>query len=111
MKSSEVLELVRAGFTRDDIMVIAQAGGPDPTTPPAGPAPETAPAGNSGAQTNTEDTKAPETSTGGALDQLIAAIDAKFDAMTASLAKINPAINNVTPVGIDDIVKNFFEEE
>lgn len=105
MTIEERLILARAGYTAAQIDAFETAAAdPQPApapapavdpTPAADPAP--APAGNP--------TPAAD------LDTIMAAMDKKFAEIAQALkTPVAPSINSITPLGVEDVIKNLFKE-
>lgn len=107
MTIDDILKLVNAGFTADQIGQMMRAGdGGQPQQAPAAaaaPEPEDPPAQQQAADPEPEDD--PYT-------KIMSAIDDKFKEMAEALKMpANPSMNDIKPLGLEDIVKNFFKEE
>ena len=110
MNMKEVLRLLDAGFTKEDIMTIVSSAEQIPSAPgavaahpaaePSGVKPEEAPA-----------VAAPAAEPD--IYQMISdKIDAKFNEMAEAFKMpAMPSMGEIKPLGIDDIVKKFFKED
>lgn len=103
MTIDDVLKLVNAGFTAEQIGQMMRAEAPaQPSSEP-----EAAPA--AAADPEPEQPKEPEPDI---YKQLSDKIDAKFAEMVdAFKMPAVPSIGDIKPLGLDDIIKNFFKEE
>ena len=104
MKIEDVLKLVDAGFTADQIREMNAAdpapepapSTPDPT-PEATPAPESSPA----ADPQPDPAK-----------QLTEMINQRFaEIISAIKGQLSPSIGDIRPLSIDDIISKFFKED
>lgn len=103
MTIDDILKLVNAGFTAEQIGQMMRAGAPEPQPSPE---PEAAPAA---AAADPEPAKDPEPDV---YKQLSDKIDAKFAEMAEAFKMpAVPSIGDIKPLGLDDIIKNFFKEE
>lgn len=112
MTMKEVLRLLDAGFTKEDIMTIVSSADQIPSAPeaaaahpaaePAGVKPEEAPAAADPAPAAEPD-----------LYKMISdKIDAKFNEMAEAIKlPAMPSMGEIKPLGIDDIVRKFFKED
>lgn len=100
MNVADVLKLVEAGFTAQQISHMLAA--PEPEKPaPAEEKPAPAP-----------EPKAAEASLDDIYKKLSEQIDSKFaEMLEAFKMPANPSIQDITPLGLDDIIRNFFKEE
>lgn len=105
MTIDDILKLVNAGFTAQQIgqMIKAAPAEPAPAPAEAAPAePEPAPEPSAAPQAEPEDL----------YGKLAAQLDAKFTELAESLRiPANPSINDIKPLGVDDIIRNFFKEQ
>ena len=112
MNMKEVLRLLDAGFTKDDIMTIvssadnipsaSEAAAAHPAAEASGVKPEDAPAAAEPAPAAEPD-----------IYQMISdKIDAKFNEMAEAFKMpAMPSMGEIKPLGIDDIVRKFFKED
>ncbi len=101
MTIDDILKLVDAGFTAQQIAEMTKAAQAAPPAE-AAPAPE-APAEPAEPQAAPEDD---------IYTKLAAQLDAKFTELAESLRMpANPSIQDIKPLGLDDIVRNFFKEQ
>lgn len=114
MKADEILKLIDAGFTADEIrkMSPAVASDPKPETDPApAPMPSSAPEQAAPEQTVTLE-QIPEAAPGpdplDEIKQQIAGLTEIVGTMSKSI--IMPNLENVQPLGVEDIISNFFKE-
>lgn len=106
MTINDVLKLVDAGFTAEQIGKMINADSPALVTPEA-------------AEANTPENKElPAENPTNAAPQpreadIMQAIDKKFEELYKSLklGAASPSIENIQPMGIDDIISNFFKED
>lgn len=117
MKATDLIRLLDAGFTKDDIMKIITPEKVDnivPSTPEQAAAltPAAAPASDV-EKTQAEEAAAPQPEKQADIYQMLSdKIDAKFSEMAEALkVPAMPSIGNIKPLGIDDIITNFFKEE
>lgn len=111
MNMKEVLRLLDAGFTKEDIMTIvssdnipsaSEAAAAHPAAEASGVKPEEAPAAAEPAPAAEPD-----------IYQMISdKIDAKFNEMAEAMKMpAMPSMGEIKPLGIDDIVRKFFKED
>lgn len=115
MDLKETLKLIDAGFTADEIRKLEPAQPAEPTgkvetkaepkkeEPKEEPKPEII-------KPEPKEEPAP------AYDEIIAGLNKKIDELTGAVSKISkislfPAMDNIKPLGIDDVVDRFFKEE
>lgn len=111
MDVEKVLKLINAGFTADEIRnLLAKTpvpvdGALQPEAPEPAQAPEPAPA------------PAPDpVPADPAADPVVAALQGQIQALGESIKQlsnniVNPTLNDVKPLGIDDIITRFFKED
>ncbi len=105
MKADDIIKLVNAGFTKEDIVKIANADAPQT---PAQPAPEEQPE-----EVKQEQPEQPEQPKDNA--EVISAAITKalepFQELYTNMVKLAgmPSMENIEPKGIDDIIDNFFK--
>jgi hypothetical protein len=117
MTIDDILTLARAGFTAQQIAAMtvpaqpeatpapaspAAAQNPAPSNPPAAPAaePETAP-------NPTDPTPAPEV-----MPDLMAALNQRLDDFINTFrGQLNPSINDIKPLGVEDVIAKILKEE
>lgn len=111
MNMKEVLRLLDAGFTKEDILTIvssdnipsaSETAAAHPAAEASGAKPEEAPAAAEPAPAAEPD-----------IYQMISdKIDAKFNEMAEAMKMpAMPSMGEIKPLGIDDIVKKFFKED
>ena len=107
MNVADVLKLVEAGFTAQQISQMLAA--PEPEKPaPAEEKPAPAPEPEKAAP----EPKAAEASLDDIYKKLSDQIDSKFAEMAETFKMpANPSIQDIKPLGLDDIIRNFFKEE
>lgn len=115
MDPKEILKLIDAGFTADEIRKMLPAQPAEPTgkvetkaepkkeEPKEDPKPEII-------KPEPKEEPAP------AYDDIIAGLNKKIDELTGAVSKISkislfPAMDNIKPLGIDDVIDKFFKEE
>ena len=118
MDVEKVLQLTAAGFTADEIRQMMKDPVPAPAPAPASdptpaPDPSPAPAADPAATPETKPAAAPDPSP--APDPL-ADIRQQLSGLTDVVDKISksivmPNMDDVKPVGIEDIITNFFKED
>lgn len=107
MKVDDIIKLVNAGFTKEDIVKIANAEAPQTPAQPAQPEqPE---------EVKTEQPEQPEQPKDNA-EVISAAINKAlepFQELYTNMVKLAgmPSMENIEPKGIDDIIDNFFKGE
>ena len=106
MKYDDVIKLVNAGFTADQITaMMAERSAPEKKDPePAEKAPEK--------QDPKPEVKEPAKKDNdilASIDERIKKFDELFDKL--SKAPIIPTIGDVKPLGIDDVIRDFFKED
>ncbi len=108
MKTSEILELIRAGYTKEEIRAMEEPKKEDPQPKKEDPQPKT-----EDPQPKTEDPQpAPDP-----LAQIMSSIDKRFEDMQNKLNETIKAANiysipDVKPItDISDIITNFFKED
>ena len=114
MKTDEILMLVKAGFSKDDIIRLSKGSSSSssasatqetaaPTPSEAAPAPEKA-------EQKTEEVKKEEPDISKIIEQKIGEAFKPFETLYNNIAiKANmPTIGNIQPKGIDDIIDDFF---
>lgn len=119
MDPKEVLKLVSAGFTADEIRKMMPAQ-------PAEPTGKVETKVETKAEPKKEEPKEepkpeiikpePKEEPAPAYDEIIAGLNKKIDELTGAISKISkislfPAMDNIKPLGIDDVVDKFFKEE
>lgn len=112
MNATEILKLIDAGFTADEIRgMIAPEPAPEPTPAPAPePAPEPNPAPTPEDPAPAE--PAPAAPGPDPLDdikQQIAGLASTVKEMSKSI--ITPNLADIKPQGIEDVISNFFKED
>lgn len=115
MDPKEILKLIDAGFTADEIRKLIPAQPAEPTgkvetkvepkkeEPKEEPKPEII-------------KPEPKQEPAPAYDEIIAGLNKKIDELTGAISKISkislfPAMDNIKPHGIDDVIDKFFKEE
>lgn len=108
MKLNELLELTRAGFTKEEILKLAGDSASSASATPE-KAPEAASAAPAAAPEEKKEEK-PETDISAVIEKEIAKAFKPFETLYNNIAeKANmPSIGNVEPRGIDDIINDFF---
>lgn len=114
MEAREILKLVEAGFSKEEIMVLAKADR-QPEAAPAEPEKTevTEPAAEPAAEPAKEPEAAPEASPQEAVNAAVKEALKPFEDLYDHMAKLAgmPSIDNIQPKSIDDIVDNFFKGE
>lgn len=108
MDYKDLIKLLDAGFTKDEIIKIVNSNRDYSSAPE--PAAEPEPAAPAADASKPE----PEASrTEPDIASLISnAVDAKFKEMQEEFKMpAMPSIGNIKPLGIDDVIRNFFKEE
>lgn len=105
MNVADVLKLVEAGFTAQQISQMLAA--PEPQKP--------APAEDKPAPEPEPEKAAPEPKAA-SLDDIYKKLSEQIDSKFAEMAEAfkmpaNPSIQDIKPLGLDDIIRNFFKEE
>ena len=115
MDPKEILKLIDAGFTADEIRKLMTAQPAEPTGQV-----------ETKAEPNKEEPKEepkpeiikpePKEEPAPAYDEIIAGLNKKIDELTGAVSKISkislfPAMDNIKPLGIDDVIDKFFKEE
>lgn len=113
MNADEILKLIDAGFTADEIRKMSPAAGttPEPEAE-AAPAPNPSPAPEQAAPEQTvtpEQTPASGPDPLDVIKQQISGLTEIVDKMSKSI--IMPNLENVQPLGVEDIISNFFKED
>ena len=112
MTTTEVLKLIDAGFTAEEIRgMIAPAPAPEPTPAPAPePTPEPNPATIQKDPAPAEPAPAaPDPDPLDDIKQQIAGLTSTVKEMSKSI--ITPNLADIKPQGIEDVISNFFKEE
>lgn len=113
MTIEERLTLARAGYTAAQIDAFETAAAdpqPAPAPAPADPAP--APAPSAAPAADPAPAQAGNPTPAADLDSIMAAIDQKFAEMSQALrTPAAPSINTIKPLGIEDVIRNFFKED
>lgn len=115
MDPKEILKLIDAGFTADEIRKMI----PEEKTETAQPEPKkeepkkAEPEEPKKAKPEEPKKEEPDSTN---FDEIISGINNKIDELTSAIGKISkislfPAMENVKPLGIDDVVDKFFKEE
>ena len=122
MNAEDVLRLISAGFTADEIRQMTR-----PTAaqdPPPAPAAEPVPAANPAPSPAAEPAAIPETAPAAAptpdpapagpdpldsIKQQIAGLTSIVETMSKSI--IMPNMDSVNPLGVEDIISKFFKED
>ena len=110
MNMKEVLRLLDAGFTKEDIMTIVSSAEQIPSAPEAAAAhPAAEPSGVKPEEAPAAAAPAAEPD----IYQMISdKIDAKFNEMAEAFKMpAMPSMGEIKPLGIDDIVRKFFKED
>lgn len=112
MTVDQIIKLIDAGYTAAEIKAMEAA--PDPKPEPA-PAPDPKPEPTPAPDPTPEPAPAPDPTPTPAPDPLDA-IKAQLEGLTDVVGKISksiimPTLDDVTPLGIEDIITNFFKEE
>lgn len=104
MTVNDILELTRAGFTKDDIAKLVASSSPTQPTPeqPAAAQPAPAPAPEAEKEEKEDISKV--------IEEKLAEAFKPFETLYNNIAiKANmPTIGNIEPRGIDDIINDFF---
>lgn len=107
MTLNDIIKLVDAGFTADQIGAMMKAAPAEVPEPAKDPEPAAAP----------EPVKGPEVEKDPEPDiDMFKALSDKIDAKFAEMAEAMkmpavPSIGDIKPLGLDDIIRNFFKEE
>ncbi len=119
MDIKKIIKLHEAGFTASDIEKMMAAFEPKAPEAPESPAeaPKKVEGDNNPKPEEKPAEKAASAPEGEAnpLDDTIKTLNARIDAVGAALEKIAnmplfPSIDDVKPLGIDDVISNFFKE-
>lgn len=116
MTAEQILKLIEAGYTKaeiDKMIIPADPPAADniPSSAPEGKAAETDPQPAAPASEAKEETPA-EAPKEDPLDGIKAQIAELTNTLGAiSKAVINPSMDNIQPLGIDDIITKFFKED
>lgn len=120
MNAEQILKLIEAGYTKAEIQEMIPPGGADhtPIAPEAKATSAEAPFPSASAEASEAGREEPEKADQPDLAEsdIIKAINSQMAAMSSAIEKLSkavimPTIGNVTPMGIDDIVRDFFKEE
>lgn len=108
MDYKDLIKLLDAGFTKDDILTLVNSDREFSSAPAPAAAPEPAAPAADASKPEPEAPKADQD-----IASLISnAIDAKFKEMQDQFKMpAMPSIGNIKPLGIDDVIRNFFKEE
>ena len=110
MNMKEVLRLLDAGFTKEDIMTIVSSADNIPSASEPAAAPATAEA--SGAAPEQAPAAAAPAAKPDIYQMISDKIDAKFNEMAETFKMpAMPSMGEIKPLGIDDIVRKFFKED
>ena len=117
MNAAEILKLIDAGFTADEIRKMSPAAGTEPQTetdPAPAPAPSPAPEQAAPEQPVIPEQKPEPAPNPGpdpldAIKQQIAGLTTVVEKMSKSV--IMPNMDNVQPLGVEDIISKFFKED
>ena len=116
MDLKETLKLIDAGFTAEEIRKLEPAQ-------PAGPTGKVETTAEAKKKDEPKEEPKPEIikpepkeEPAPAYDEIIAGLNKKIDELTGAVSKISkislfPAMDNIKPLGIDDVVYRFFKEE
>ena len=113
MKTDEILMLVKAGFSKEDIIRLSEgsssSSSASATQETAAAVPEAAPAPEK-AEQKTEEVKNENQDISKIIEQKIGEAFKPFETLYNNIAiKANmPTIGNIQPKGIDDIIDDFF---
>ena len=113
MNAAEILKLIDAGFTADEIRKMSPAAGTEPKTetdPAQAPAPSPSPE-----QAEPEQAVIPETKPDPVPDPLDTIMD-RISSLTQTVEKMSksvvmPSMDDVKPLGVEDIITKFFKED
>lgn len=107
MELKDLMKLVDAGFSKEEIMKLAAAG-----TKKEEPAKEEQKAEEIKEEQKAEEQKAPEDPNAGIAEAIKEAMK-PFEAMYEKMALMagKPSFDNIQPKGIDDVIDNFFKGE
>ena len=110
MEAREILKLVEAGFSKEEIMVLAKAdkAEKEPEAAPAVPEKTETPEPEKEPE-KAEPAADPKEAVNAAVKEALKPFEDLYDHM-AKLAGM-PSIDNIQPKSIDDIVDNFFKGE
>lgn len=113
MDPKEVLKLIEAGFTADEIRKMMPE---EKKTEPAQPEPKKEEPKKAEPKIAKAEEPKKEEPAGTNFDEIISGINKKIDDLTGAIGKISkislfPAMENVKSLGIDDVIDNFFKEE
>lgn len=117
MNADEILKLIDAGFTADEIRKMSPAVGTDPKPeqdPAPAPTPSPAPEQAAPEETVTPEQKPAPAPTPGpdpldSIKQQIAGLTTVVEKMSKSI--IMPTLDDVQPLGVEDIISKFFKED
>lgn len=107
MELKDLMKLIDAGFTKDEIVKLAAAG-----TKKEEPVKEEQKAEEIKEEQKAEEQKAPEDPNAGIAEAIKEAMK-PFEAMYEKMALMagKPSFDNIQPKGIDDVIDNFFKGE
>lgn len=111
MEAKDVLDLVKAGFSKEEIMILAKSSKQPEAASEEKPQPEEEPKPEKAPEAAPEEKPAPDPqeAVNAAVKEALKPFEDLYDHM-AKLAGM-PSIDNVQPKSIDDIVDNFFKGE
>ena len=112
MELKDLMKLVDAGFTKEEIIKLAAAGTKKEEQPKEEPAKEEQKAEEIKEEPKAEEQKAPEDPNAGIAEAIKEAME-PYKAMYEKMALIagKPSFEKIQPKGIDDIVDEFFKGE
>ena len=107
MELKDLMKLVDAGFTKDEIIKLAAAGAPKEESAKEEPKAE-----EIKEEQKAEEQKAPEDPNAGIAEAIKEAMK-PFEAMYEKMALMagKPSFDNIQPKGIDDVIDDFFKGE
>lgn len=112
MTAQEVLALVKAGFTKEEILTLTESPSTTSASPEAAaaPTPAAAPAPEKAEEKKEEPAKNENQDISSIIEQKIGEAFKPFETLYNNIAiKANmPTIGNIQPKGIEDIVDDFF---
>lgn len=125
MEAKDVLDLVKAGFSKEEIMILAKSSKQAEAAPEEKPQPKEEPKPEKAPEEQPEETAkevkaaaekffaAPATDPQEAVNAAVKEALKPFEDLYDHMAKLAgmPSIDNVQPKSIDDIVDNFFKGE
>lgn len=112
MELKDLMKLVDAGFTKEEIMKLAAAGAPKEKPAKEEQKAEEIKEEQKAEEQKAEEQKAPEDPNAGIAEAIKEAMK-PFEAMYEKMALMagKPSFDNIQPKGIDDVIDDFFKGE